>query len=148
MTTTNCLVHFSKTISVHCENYTTKHMNTLRAQNKDFWNIKADGTYLYHWALKGWRELSHDKQRTRINYIELWTCFYQQRCSAVLEVETDGTLLAYLVMRSEWSRESRRLHSSVSVEGMASLSGSHTNSSATNGTCSRGSQRAAGFARM
>ena len=31
----------------------TKHINTLRGQNVKFVNVKPDGTYSNHWALKG-----------------------------------------------------------------------------------------------
>jgi len=31
----------------------TKHINTLCEQNAEFVNVKHDGTYNNHWALKG-----------------------------------------------------------------------------------------------
>jgi hypothetical protein len=36
-----------------CSEIHTKHINTLRGQNVEFVNVKLDGTYSNHWALKG-----------------------------------------------------------------------------------------------
>jgi hypothetical protein len=41
-----------ETMAVYSENH-TKYINTLCGQNAEFLNIKAGGTYNYHWVLKG-----------------------------------------------------------------------------------------------
>jgi hypothetical protein len=41
---------FGETVAVYCENH-MEHANTLRGQNAEFWNVKADGTYSSHWGL-------------------------------------------------------------------------------------------------
>jgi hypothetical protein len=51
MTTTNWLVLFGEIIAVYTENH-TKHTNTLCGHNTEVLNVKGDGTYSYHWALK------------------------------------------------------------------------------------------------
>jgi hypothetical protein len=43
---------FRETIAVYCENR-TKHTNTLRGQNAEFYCVKAGGIYSNHSALKG-----------------------------------------------------------------------------------------------
>jgi hypothetical protein len=35
-----------------CSEIHTKHINTLYGENKDVLNIRACGTYIYHWDLK------------------------------------------------------------------------------------------------
>jgi hypothetical protein len=42
---------FRETVAVYCENH-TEHTDTLRGQNAEFLNIKADGTYS-HRVLNG-----------------------------------------------------------------------------------------------
>jgi hypothetical protein len=44
---------FREIIAVCCENH-TEHINTLCGQNAEFIDVKAGGTYSYHWTLKGW----------------------------------------------------------------------------------------------
>ena len=36
-----------------CSEINTKHINTLCGQNVELLNVKPDGTYSDHWALKG-----------------------------------------------------------------------------------------------
>jgi hypothetical protein len=36
-----------------CSEIHTKHINTLRGQNIEFFNAKPGSTYSNHWALKG-----------------------------------------------------------------------------------------------
>jgi len=36
-----------------CSEIHTKHINTLCGWNVEFVNVKTDGTYSDHWALKG-----------------------------------------------------------------------------------------------
>jgi hypothetical protein len=36
-----------------CSQIHTKHINTLCGQNVELLNVKPDGTYSTHWALKG-----------------------------------------------------------------------------------------------
>jgi hypothetical protein len=43
---------FRETVAVYCENH-TEHTNTLYGQSAEFYYVKADGTYINHWALKG-----------------------------------------------------------------------------------------------
>jgi hypothetical protein len=40
-------------INAVCSEIHTKHINTLRGQNVELLNVKPDGTYNNHWALKG-----------------------------------------------------------------------------------------------
>jgi hypothetical protein len=39
---------FREIIAVYCADH-TKHTNTLWAQNVEFYNVNASGTYGYHW---------------------------------------------------------------------------------------------------
>jgi hypothetical protein len=43
---------FGETVAVYCENH-TEHPDTLRGQNAELLNIKAGGTYSYHYTFKG-----------------------------------------------------------------------------------------------
>jgi hypothetical protein len=45
------LMLFRETVAVYIENH-TEHTNTLCGQNAEFWNVKAGGIHIYHWALK------------------------------------------------------------------------------------------------
>ena len=36
-----------------CSQINTKHTNTLCGQNVELLNVKSDGTYSNHWAVKG-----------------------------------------------------------------------------------------------
>jgi len=36
-----------------CSQIHTNHTNTLYGKNTEFVNVKAGGTYSYHWALEG-----------------------------------------------------------------------------------------------
>jgi hypothetical protein len=42
---------YRETVAVCCEIH-TKHINTLGGQNVELLNVKTDGTYNDHWALK------------------------------------------------------------------------------------------------
>jgi hypothetical protein len=44
---------YSEIIAV-CSEIHTKHINTLCGQNVEFVNVKTGGTYINHWALKGY----------------------------------------------------------------------------------------------
>jgi hypothetical protein len=46
------LMPFRKIITVYCKNH-TKCINILCEQNAEFLYVKAGGTYIDHWALKG-----------------------------------------------------------------------------------------------
>jgi hypothetical protein len=41
---------FGEAVAVHCENH-TEHENILCEKNAEY--VKAGGTYINHWALKG-----------------------------------------------------------------------------------------------
>jgi hypothetical protein len=47
----NWLLLFRETVAVYCESH-TKHINTLCGQNAELLNVKAGGTYSYHYAWK------------------------------------------------------------------------------------------------
>jgi hypothetical protein len=47
----NRLMLFRETIAVYCENH-MEHTNTLCGENADLFDVKADGTYSFHCALK------------------------------------------------------------------------------------------------
>jgi hypothetical protein len=53
MTTISRLTLIKKIIIGYCENH-TKPINTLYGQNAELLNVKAGGTYGYHWALTGY----------------------------------------------------------------------------------------------
>jgi hypothetical protein len=48
----NRLMLFGETVAVYCENH-TEHTDTLSSQNAGFWCVKAGGTNINHWVLKG-----------------------------------------------------------------------------------------------
>jgi hypothetical protein len=48
LTKTNLLMLFRETVVVCCENRMGKKTNILRRQNPELFNIKVDGTYIYH----------------------------------------------------------------------------------------------------
>jgi hypothetical protein len=48
--TTNRLMLFKEIIGVYCENH-TEHINTLRGQNAEFFNVKAGGIHSNHCSL-------------------------------------------------------------------------------------------------
>jgi hypothetical protein len=43
---------FRETVAVYCENH-TEHVNTLRGQNAEFYNVEAGGTYRDILSFKG-----------------------------------------------------------------------------------------------
>jgi len=43
----------SRKIIAVCSQTHTKHINTLREQNVEHFNVKLGGTYSNHWAVKG-----------------------------------------------------------------------------------------------
>jgi hypothetical protein len=49
MTKTNLLILFTEAIAVRSNNH-SKHNNGLRGQNADFFSLKVDGTYNYHYG--------------------------------------------------------------------------------------------------
>jgi hypothetical protein len=51
MTTISWLMLFKKIIALYSENH-TKPLNTICGQNAELLNVKACGTYSYHWALE------------------------------------------------------------------------------------------------
>ena len=54
---------YSEIIAV-CSQIHTKHTNTLRGQNVVFCDVKPDGTYNDHWALKGvWLHIGLNVQK-------------------------------------------------------------------------------------
>jgi hypothetical protein len=55
MTTTSLLMLFREVIAVYSENR-MKSMN-LCGQNAELSILKSDGTYAYHWALRGFRRI-------------------------------------------------------------------------------------------
>ena len=42
-----------KEIIIVCSEVHTEHINALCGKNVEFLNVKLDGTYINHWALKG-----------------------------------------------------------------------------------------------
>jgi hypothetical protein len=52
ITKINWLMLLKEIIAVHAENH-TKPRNTQCGQNAELLNVKVDGTYSYHWVLKG-----------------------------------------------------------------------------------------------
>jgi hypothetical protein len=50
--TTNRWLLYKEIIAVYTENH-TKHINTLCGQHTELLNVKAGGTYIYHWDLSG-----------------------------------------------------------------------------------------------
>jgi hypothetical protein len=60
-------------------------INTLCAQNSEYFNVKAGGTYSYHYALRGWVIIEKESNLLQKENPDVHRgCFYSTLCSEIL----------------------------------------------------------------